>query len=90
MSNAAHDGNGKPTLICVNAADGKTIIRVGVDPTLHYVNTSDGTTGSDLGPKNAAHDGNWVTTMIGVSSSDGVTPVCVYADASGNLLVDSA
>lgn len=89
MSNAARDENNVPTLVAVLDADGTTVMRLKTNPTTHAVDIADDTTGSDNGPINAARDDNYVTTLIGVSSVDGVTPVPIYADANGNLLVDS-
>lgn len=88
MSNAARDENNVPTLIAVQP-DGTTIVRVKADPTNHSLSIEDDTTGSDNGPDRALRDENFVTTLIGVSSADGVTPVAVYANSSGQLLIDS-
>lgn len=90
MANAARDGNGIPTLICASSADGTTTIRVQVNPTQHYIMTSDGVSGNDHGTVNAQRDGNDIPMWIGVSSADGVTPVAIYADAAtGSLLTKS-
>lgn len=92
MSNAKRDENNVPTLIAVLDTDGETIVPVqvtvgGPDPVLAV---DDDTTGSDNGPsERALRDENFVTTLIGVSSADGVTPVAVYANSSGQLLIDS-
>lgn len=90
MANASRDANNVPTLLGVDSSSGATIVRIGVDSVAHSLKVSDGTTGSDFGPKNAPHDENHVPTLIAVSSVDGVTPVVVYSDSSGNLLIDSA
>jgi len=91
MSNAARDENNVPTLTAVLDSDGTTVVRVETveisgDQTLAVDND---TTGSDNGPDRALRDENFATTLIGVSSVDGVTPVPVYADSSGQLLIDS-
>ena len=91
MSNAARDENNVPTLTAVLDSDGETVVRVEVvdvsgDKTLAVDND---TTGSDNGPDRALRDENFVPVLIGVSSADGVTPVPVYADSSGQLLIDS-
>jgi hypothetical protein len=87
--NAAKDENFVNTKTAVLESDGKTIVRIAVNPTNHALQVSDGTTGSDFGPTNAIHDDNGVPTMIGVSSEDFSTPVVAYADASNKLLINS-
>ena len=89
MANASKDENSVSTLIAVLNTDGEGIVRVGVDAATNTLNVEDNTTGSDFGPNKALHDDNFVTTLIGVSSVDGVTPVAVYANAAGELLIDS-
>ena len=92
MSNAKRDENNVPTLIAVLDSDGSTIVPVKVDVSgaTPLLEVDDNTTGSDNGPgPRALRDENFATTLIGVSSVDGVTPVAVYADADGNLLIDS-
>lgn len=92
MANAKRDENNIPTLIAVLDSDGSTIVPVkvdasGADPVLAV---SDASTGSDNGPgPRALRDENFATTLIGVSSADGVTPVAVYANSTGELLIDS-
>ena len=90
MTNAAKDDNNVSSLIVALNTDGRTIVRVRVDPITHALKTSDGTTGTDYGPSYALHDENGVATAMGVSSSDFKTPVVVYGDSNGNLLVDSS
>lgn len=89
MPSASHDNNGIPTLICASSADGITIVPVQVGATNHGVSVSDATTGTDFGRSVAVRDNNRVTVLMAVSSADGITPVEVYADSSGNLLVNS-
>lgn len=89
--NAARDGNGKPTWIGTLNSDGSTPIRIKVNASsFNSVKVIDDTVGSDNGGSSARRDGNYATTLIGVSSADGITPVCVYADSSGNLLINSS
>ncbi len=90
MANASRDENSIPTLIAGLNTNGTTIVRVKVNATNHGLEISDGTTGTDHGPANALRDENSVPTLLAVSSVDGVTPVVVYADSSGNLLIDSS
>ncbi|MDE2101561.1 MAG: hypothetical protein KGL39_30225 [Patescibacteria group bacterium] len=87
-SNAFHDGNHTPTLLVVQN-DGATLINIKADPTLHTLNISDGTSGSDNGPSTSRHDASHVPVLMAVSSVDGKTPIVVYGDSSGNLLTDS-
>ncbi len=89
MSNASLDENSVPTLIAGLNTNGTTIVRVKVNASNHGLEISDGTTGSDHGPVNALRDENNRPTLLAVSSADGVTPVVVYADSSGNLLIQS-
>ncbi len=88
MANASRDGNNVPTLLA-SGTDGSSIVRVKVNATNHSLKVDDNTTGSDNGPTNALRDENSVPVLMAVSSVDGVTPVAVYADADGNLLIDS-
>lgn len=87
--NIPRDNNRVPTLAALSSSDGATITSVKVDATLHRLNTSDGTTGSDFGQGNAKRDDNYIPVFMGVSSVDGVTPVAVYATASGQLLIQT-
>lgn len=89
MANSKIDGNYTHSLMGVLNTDGKTVINILANPTTHRLETNNGITGSDFGPKNAPKDGNDVPTLLAVSSVDGVTPVVVYADINGNLLIDS-
>lgn len=89
MSNASLDENGIPTLICALNTDGTTITRVKVNSSTHTLKVVDDSTGSDHGTINALRDENSKVCLMAVSSADGVTPVAVYADSSGNLLIDS-
>lgn len=89
MSNASRDENNVPTMLGVLNTDGATLVPVQINISNHGLAINDNTTGTDLGPDHALRDGNFVTSLIGVSSVDGKTPVAVYADASGNLLIDS-
>lgn len=86
---ASKDSNSVPSLITVSSADGVTIIPVQADPVNHGLKSSDGTTGSDLGPDHALKDQNDISTILAVSSTDGVTPVAVYSNSSGQILIDS-
>lgn len=89
MANAPRDKNQVPALLGVLDSDGATVVPVKANPSTHALHALDATTGSDNGPANALRDGNQVTTLVATSSADGVTPVVVYADANGNLLIDS-
>ena len=85
--NAKHDENHIPTLTAVLNTDGVTPINIKVTESTHMLWGSNGTSGTDNGPKNAKHDENHVSTLMAVSSVDGVTPVAVYADSNGKLLI---
>lgn len=86
---ASRDENSVPTLLGASEADGTTLIRIEADPTTHYLMVENGSTGTDFGPQNSPRDQNSVPALMAVSSADGVTPVVVYANASGELLIDS-
>ncbi len=99
MGHASHDSNSVPTLLGALSTDGITPIAVKVIASTHALSISDAHTGTDHGGDHALHDENGVPSLLAVSSSTttvngisyvvGVTPVLVYADSSGNLLVDS-
>jgi hypothetical protein len=88
MTNAQRDENSHPTMICALNTDGVSIVRVKVTPG-HKLKIDDDTTGTDNGRLPALRDENSVPIFMGVSSVDGVTPVPIYANSSGELLVDS-
>lgn len=90
MGKASVDENSIATLTAALNSNGSTIIAVKANASTHGLKVSDATSGSDNGPANALHDENSRPTLIGVSSADGITPVVVYADSSGNLLIDSS
>lgn len=89
MANASLDENSVPTITAGLNTDGRTIVRVKIDSTTHALKVSDGTSGTDHGPVNDLRDENNRTTLMAVSSVDGVTPVVLYADSSGNLLIQT-
>lgn len=99
MANASKDDNGVSTLIAALDSDGATIVKIQGSPTNHGLEISDNSTGTDHGPIHALHDDNDVPTLLAVSSQtttvngvsyiQGITPVVIYADSSGNLLVQS-
>lgn len=89
MANASRDENGVPTLLGALESNGTTLVKIKAIESTHTLSVSDGSTGSDFGPTNAPRDENNVPALLAVSSADGVTPVVVYADSSGNLLVQS-
>lgn len=90
MANASRDNNNVPTLLGALNTDGITPTLVKASPTNHGLEVSDGTSGSDHGVAAAVRDQNNIPVLLAVSSADGITPVEVYADSSGNLLVDSS
>ena len=89
MSNAKIDENGVRTLLGALSTDGTTIVPVLANPGRHTLKINNATGGTDHGPKNAPRDQNNQPVLMAVSSVDGVTPVVVYADSSGNLLINS-
>lgn len=89
MANASRDENNVPSLLGALSSDGVTVVPILADPSAHTLEISDGTGGTDHGPKNAPRDQNNIPVLLAVSSEDGVTPVVVYCDSSGNLLIQS-
>lgn len=89
MTNAYKDENSIPTLIAALNTDGKTVVRIKINPVNNALKYVDASTGSDHGPTNDLRDENNVPCLMAVSSADGKTPVVVYADTNGNLLVKS-
>lgn len=89
MANAVIDGNSTRGVTCALNTDGKTVVRVKVNPANNSLKVGDGTTGSDNGKGYAIRDDNGQPVWMGVSSADGVTPIEIYADSSGNLLIQS-
>lgn len=87
--NASRDENNVPTILGTLESDWQTPIAIKANPATHGILATDGNTGSDNGPSVAPRDQNSVPALMAVSSADGVTPVAVYADADGNLLIDS-
>ncbi len=87
MANSSIDENGVRTLLGTLNTNGKTTIKIKVDPTSHSLEVDEGTSGSDNGPTNAPRDENSNPALMAVSSADGVTPVAVYSDSSGNLMI---
>ncbi len=100
MADASRDENNVPTLLAALNTDGVTPVRVQASPVNHGLEVSDDTIGSDHGVANAVRDANFIPVLLAVSNQtitvngisyiQGVTPVEVYADSSGNLLVDSS
>lgn len=82
MTNAKHDENTRPTMIAASQTDGQTIIALQADPTTHYLEVSDGTTGTDNGNNgdNAMIDENGVSVLTALSSAGDGSIVEVYAD----------
>lgn len=89
MAQAKHDNNSIRTILGTLNTDGETPTLVKADPTSHALKADDNTTGTDFGDDIASRDDNRIPVMMAVSSADGVTPVAIYANSSGELLIDS-
>lgn len=87
-ANYYHDSNHVQTMITVET-DGVTLINLTAISSNHELSVSNGISGSDNGPKWSRHDGNNIPILMATSSSDGKTPVALYADSSGDLLIQS-
>ena len=90
MADAKRDENFVPTMLGALNTNGITPTLIKVNASNHGIKIDDNTTGTDHGRNVAVRDNNNVPVLIAVSSADGVTPVEVYADADGNLLIDSS
>lgn len=88
MADAKRDNNYIPAILAVLDTDGSTLVRVKTS-TAHILRVSDGTTGSDLTGDTALRDNNRIVALMAVSEVDGTTPVPLYANSSGELLIDS-
>ncbi len=89
MENASRDENSVATILGTLNTTGASTVRIKVNASTHALKVSDGTSGTDYGPKNALRDENDIPAVMAVSSADGVTPVSVYTDSNGNLLIQS-
>lgn len=86
----AKDNNGIDLMLVAWNADDTVALPLKADPTSHRLQTSDGTSGSDLGSKRAARSENAVTTLLALSSDDDGVIVPLYTNSSGELLIDSS
>lgn len=90
MANAKTDNNSVRTAVGTSNADGRTILRLYVNPTTHAVVVLNGTTGSDSSLTNARRDQNSEPAMMGISNDGHDTPTECYIDSATNgLLVKS-
>lgn len=91
MTNAKKDENDRPTMIAVDKTTPTIIQLIAINPTNHGLKIDDNTTGSDNGNNNgvALLDENSVPVLTALSSAGDGKLVEVYADSSGNLLIDS-
>jgi hypothetical protein len=87
--NASRDDNRVPTMIAALQTDGKTVVPIAVNPITNALKVSDGLAGVSHSTEPAIRDENRDTGIMGVSSADGVTLIPIYADAFGNLLIQS-
>ncbi len=89
--NAKMDENNRPTIIAVSSSDGITIKQGKANPTNNSLKVDNNTTGSDNGNNsgNAMLDENSVPVWTALSSAGDGSIVEVYADAEGQILIDS-
>lgn len=88
MAEVKTDQNHIPTIAGLLNTDGYTITPLQAS-VAGVLAVSDNTTGSDNGGDRTIRDANGNPCMVAVSETDGATPVALYADSSGNLLIDS-
>lgn len=89
MTNAAVDENSVKTRIGVLDSNGKTIMRLYVNPMNGSLMVSDGTSGTYPGGNVSKPDENSARSMIGVSSANGQTPLKALINSSNQLLIKS-
>lgn len=89
--NAPLDDNDRPGMICVLDTDPTIIIQAKADPTIHGLSVSDGTGGTDNGNNDgqALIDENSNSVWIAESSAGDGAIVEVYANSSGEVLINS-
>lgn len=86
---AKRDENRITTIIAALNTDGVTPKLICVGPVNHRLCVDDNNSGSDFGVINTPRDENRIPFLTAVSSDDNSTPVELYADSSGNLLIQS-
>lgn len=89
MANAKRDENNVPTILGTLNTDGISLVRIKINPANGAMKVDNDATGTYISRTNDLRDENEVPAMMGVSSSDNKTPTLVYADSSGNLLINS-
>jgi len=91
MANSQKDQNGRDSLISSLNTDGTTIVTLKANPANNALKALDASTGSDAGNHGgiALIDQNGVSAMTALSSTGDGTIIQLYADSSGNLLIDS-
>lgn len=87
--NAKRDENNISTILGTLNSDGVTPIRIKINPANGGMKVDDNTTGTYIPRTNDIRDENNVPALMGVSEADNKTPILVYANSSGELLIDS-
>ena len=90
MESTRRDQNRVTVIFGALSTDGSTPTMVKANPSTHFIETDDNTTGSDLSDAPVERDQNHVPGLMAVSEVDGVTPVPLYVDSDGKLLIDSS
>ena len=88
MAETKRDDNLVNVMMGVLNTDGSTPTRVQIDPTSHILQTSDASSGSDLGADNAARDNSGYPVLLAVGSGTNV-PTPLYVNSSGQLIIQS-
>lgn len=92
MTNAAHDENGRTTIICASKDDATIIVPLKINPSNHGLKINDNSTGSDNGNNsgNALLDENSVPVWAALASDGSGRIIEIYADAAtGSILINS-
>lgn len=92
MSNAGHDQNGRPTIICASKNDGTTIVPILASASTHSLMTQDGTGQTNNGNNggNAMEDENGVVVWTALSSANNGAIIEVYGDpTTGAVLISN-
>lgn len=81
------DNNYIPTSLALLNTDGETSVAITADPSTHFLDVDDNTSGSDNGGSYSKRDENYTTTMTATDANGDI--IALYADSDGKLLIDS-
>lgn len=88
MAEIKSDNNQIAVMAGVLNTDGDTPTMVKINPSTHVLDTSDGTSGSDLGDDIIARDNSGETVMAATDANGNI--INLYVNSSGQLLIKSS